>query len=258
MSQKLNKKRAPVFFAGHGSPMNAIEDNKFTRSLNKLGNSIEKPKAILAISAHWYTPYSAVSVHEKDELMYDMYGFPDKLYEVEYKAENSDFLISKLKSEFDYEKIEQRALDHGVWSILVHLFPDADIPVTQISINSSLSNKEHFELGRKLRSLRDDGIMIVASGNITHNLRLVNWRDNAKAENWALEFDKYIADAIVNKDFDSLIDVKNQYFSTAHPTIEHYIPLLYVAGAMEEDDKSSFIYEDIELGTMSMRSLLIE
>ncbi|WP_373072843.1 4,5-DOPA dioxygenase extradiol [Sulfurimonas sp.] len=251
-------KRAPAFFAGHGNPMNAIENNEFTRSLNSLGKSIEKPKAILAISAHWYVPYAAVSVHESDELMYDMFGFPDKLYEVEYKAENSDFLISKLQLEYEYVKVENRGLDHGVWSILVHLFPDADIPVTQISINSNLSLKEHYELGRRLSVLRDEGVMIIASGNVTHNLREVNWASGAKAESWAVDFDRYIADAIVNKDFESLIDVTSPYFNLAHPTIEHYIPLLYIAGAMNDEDESSFTYEGIELGTMSMRNWLVK
>ncbi len=257
MSHILNK-RAPALFVGHGNPMNAIENNEYTKSLSTLGESLVKPKAILAISAHWYVPYDAISVHEKDELLYDMYGFPDKLYEVEYKAENSDLLISKLKSKYDYAKVEERGLDHGIWAVLVHLFPDADIPVTQISINSNLSLREHYELGSKLSALRDDGVMIIASGNITHNLRLVNWNKSAKPETWAVDFDGYIAEATEHKDFESLIDVKNNNFSLAHPTIEHYIPLLYIAGASHVEDSSSFVYEDIELGTMSMRTWLLK
>jgi len=258
MSQVSNTKRAPAFFVGHGNPMNAIQDNEFTNSLSKVGRSLEKPKAILAISAHWHVPYSAISVHDKHELMYDMYGFPDKLYEVQYKAENSEFLISKLKSEFEYGKIENRGLDHGIWSILVHLFPKADIPITQISIDAKLSLEEHFELGKKLSALRDEGVMIVASGNVTHNLRMVNWNKSAKPESWAVDFDNYVTNAINKRDFESLINIKNQNFTLAHPTIEHYIPLLYVAGASHVEDESSFVYEGIELGTMSMRSWLLK
>jgi 4,5-DOPA dioxygenase extradiol len=249
--------KAPALFVGHGNPMNAIENNNFTRSLSNLEKNIKTPKAILVISAHWYEPYFALSIHN-GKLIYDMYGFPKELYDVKYHAKDSDFLISKLKSEFDYIKTENRGLDHGVWSILVHLFPNANIPITQISINSNLSLKEHYELGQKLSKLRDQNIMILASGNITHNLKMVNWQKNSKIQNWAIEFDKYIANAICNKDFDSLINIKNRYFSIAHPTIEHYIPLLYIAGAMKKDDDSQFIYEDIELSSISMRSWLLD
>lgn len=259
MSQIIkNTNRAPAFFVGHGNPMNAIENNDFTRSLSNLGKSLDKPKAILAISAHWYMPYSAVSLNKKEKLVYDMYGFPDKLYDVKYEVDNSEFIISKLKSICKKIRVEDRGLDHGVWSILVHLFPDADIPVTQFSINSDLNFKEHFELGETLRELRDEGVMIIGSGNITHNLHMVNWSKNAKAEAWALDFDNYIKESVLKRDFEALIDIQShKYFDIAHPTLEHYIPLLYVLGSIYKEDSINFIYEEIEMGTMSMRNLLL-
>ena len=252
-------KRAPAFFVGHGNPMNAIDNNAFTESLRTLGESIEKPKAILVISAHWSTPYSAITMHASDELMYDMYGFPDALYKVEYPAPNADFLVADLQKLFSDIHVEDRSLDHGVWSVLVHLFPDADIPVMQLSINSTLSMQEHFEFGRAIRRLREHGVMIIGSGNITHNLRDMKAQEDASVVSWAEEFDDFVKNAILQQDYDSLISFQNKqrYAQHAHPTAEHYIPLLYIAGSSYDDDKSTFIYENIEHGTLSMRSWLL-
>jgi len=252
-------KRAPALFVGHGNPMNAIDNNTFTKALKTLGKVIEPPKAILVISAHWSTPYNAINIHQSDELMYDMYGFPDALYEVEYPAPNADFLISDLQKMFLDIQVEDRSLDHGVWSVLVHLFPDADIPVMQLSINSALSMQEYFEMGRKIRRLREHGVMIIGSGNITHNLRDMEAKEDAPVVSWAEEFDDFVKNAILQRDYDSLIHFqkKQRYAQHAHPTTEHYIPLLYIAGSAYDNDKSRFIYENIEHGTLSMRSWLL-
>lgn len=252
-------KRAPAFFVGHGSPMNAILDNSFTQSLNRLGSSIEKPDAILIISAHWTPPFAGVSHHQEDALVYDMFGFPEALYTLQYPAPNADFMVEKLSQLLPEPKIIQRGLDHGVWSVLRHLYPDADVPVIQLGINRTLSMQEHFESGRALRSLRDQGIMIIGSGNITHNLHDINPDPQAKVAEWTLEFDRFIADAITRKNYSALINFqkRQRYAEHAHPTTEHYIPLLYIAGAAFDEDQSSFPYQGFEHGTLSMRNWLL-
>ncbi|MDD2357872.1 MAG: 4,5-DOPA dioxygenase extradiol [Thiovulaceae bacterium] len=248
--------KAPALFLGHGNPMNAIDDNLFVTTLNRLGKTLPKPKAVLVISAHWTEPFSAVSLHES-ELLYDMYGFPRELYMVTYPAKNGDFLIPRLQNMIPDLRVEKRALDHGVWSVLLHLFPDADVPVIELCINSKFSMREHFEMGKALGVLREEGVMIVGSGNVTHNLREAVLGDkDASVDAWAKEFDSFVKDALVSHDFDALIDfeTRQRYAHLAHPTKEHYIPLLYIAGASMSDEKSRFVYEGIEHGNLSMRS----
>ncbi|WP_345980727.1 4,5-DOPA dioxygenase extradiol [Sulfurimonas sp. HSL3-2] len=249
-----------ALFIGHGNPMNAIEKNEFTDSLDRVGKTLTKPKAILVISAHWVTPYSAVALHSEDNILYDMYGFPKALYDVKYQVKNADFLIPELKRLIPSLRVESRDLDHGVWSVLLHLFPKMDIPVIQLSIDATLSMREHFELGRKLAVLRESDVMIIASGNVTHNLReAVLWDKDAPIAEWAEEFDGFIKDALLAREYDTLIEFekKQRYAHLAHPTTEHYIPLLYIAGAMQRGDESSFIYEGIEHGNLSMRSWMV-
>ncbi len=257
---QTTKKRAPAFFVGHGSPMNAIETNAFTQSLRTLGPTLPKPKAILVISAHWTPPYSGLSVHRSPELMYDFFGFAQALEEVTYPAENAEFLLPSMQALFAPLQVKERGLDHGAWSVLVHLFPNADVPVMQLGIKNDLSLREHFEVGKRLAALRDQGVMVIGSGNITHNLHEARMPKDAPAVPWAIEFDSFVKKAIEEKDFEALIDVENRqrYARLAHPTLEHYIPLLYVAGASFEDDTSRFIHEGIEHGSLSMRSWLLE
>ncbi len=252
-------KRAPAFFVGHGSPINAIMDNDFTRSLKAVGESIEKPKAILMISAHWTPPFYGVTVHESPTLMYDFFGFPEELERVQYPAPNAAFLTSDITGLFDELKVKNRPLDHGAWSVLLHMFPQADIPVMQFGIHRDLSLQEHFDLAKKLRSLRDQGVMIIGSGNVTHNLRLTDRSGEAKVVDWAEDFDGFVKESILNRDFEALVafDKANEYATIAHPTLEHYIPLLYVAAVSDERDKSQFPYEAIDYGTLSMRSWLL-
>ena len=252
--------KAPVFFIGHGTPRNAILKNDFTNSLSQLGKELKKPKAILLISAHWLTKDNAVSVHSSTNLVYDLYGFPSEIYELKYPAQNANFLTPKLKEIFNSLEVLDRGLDHGSWSVLLHLFPDADIPVMQLAINANLSMKEHFEVGQKIAQLRDEGVMIIGSGNVTHNLSQTTPNANSEVVPWAEEFDEYVKEALLSRDFDSLINIEQKNGNTrlAHPTLEHYIPLLYVAGASSEKDKSKFVYENIEHGSLSMRSWLLE
>jgi 4,5-DOPA dioxygenase extradiol len=255
-----NVQRAPAFFVGHGSPMNAIDNNAFTNSLGELGKTLPRPKAILIVSAHWLSPHDAVSVHdESEELIYDMFGFPDALYDVEYPAPNADFLASDMQNMLRSLKVEERSLDHGAWSVLLHLYPKADIPVMQLAINQYLTMKEHFEMGRKIRTLREHGVMIIGSGNVTHNLQDIKVQKDAPVALWAQEFDNFVKNAIIKQDFDALIDYKNRqaHARHAHPSAEHYIPLLYVAGSTYSDDTSEFIYEGFEHGSLSMRNWLL-
>ena len=252
-------KRAPALFIGHGNPMNAIQNNLYADTLKNIGETVQKPDAILMISAHWTTPYSAVSSHS-ETLMYDMYGFPDALYKVSYKVKNADFLLPQLQAIIPSLKVEKRDLDHGVWSVLVHMYPDADIPVVQLSINTTLSMQEYFDLGCSLAVLRDSGMMIMGSGNITHNLsRAVLSQKDAPIDLWAQEFDLFVKDALDKRDFAALINIQTaqRYARLAHPSLEHYLPLLYIAGALQEDDKSEFIYEGFEHANLSMRSWMV-
>lgn len=259
-AKQTTEKRAPAFFVGHGSPMNAIESNAFTQSLHTLGKTLLKPKAVLVVSAHWTPPYTGVSVHRSPELVYDFFGFPEALSEVQYPAPNAAFLVPSMQKLFAPLRVEERPLDHGAWSVLLHLFPDADLPVMQLGIRRDLSLREHFEVGKKLAALRDQGVMVIGSGNITHNLSEIRMPQDAPAVNWATEFDLFVKKAVEERDFEALIDVENRqrYARVAHPTLEHYIPLLYVAGASLEEDESSFVYEGMEHGSLSMRSWLLQ
>jgi len=252
-------KKAPVLFAGHGSPMNAILQNDFTASLNKLGKTLEQPKAILVVSAHWMIPYYSVSIHTTSELIYDMYGFPEDLYKIQYPAPNAEFLFPMIKKIFPHIKITDRGLDHGSWSILKHLYPNADTPIMQLGINTNLSLKEHFEMGRGIAKLREMGVMIIGSGNVTHNLSDFTREENAPISEWAKSFDEFIKVAIEKRNFETLIDFRNRhkYSHHAHPSLEHYIPLLYIAGASNENDISSFPYEGFQHSTLSMRNWLL-
>jgi len=239
--------------------MNAIENNDFTRSLHDLGEELKKPKAVLMVSAHWTPPYFGVSLHQDSGLKYDFFGFPKELEEVQYPAKDALFLLPTLQKLFTPLEVKERGLDHGAWSVLVHLFPDADIPVMQLGINSHLSLGEHLEVGKRLKLLREQGVMIIGSGNITHNLQEARMPKDAPAVTWAVDFDEYVKKAIVERDFGALIDVeeRNRYTRLAHPTLEHYIPLLYVAGSAFDDDESRFVYEGMEHGSLSMRSWLL-
>jgi 4,5-DOPA dioxygenase extradiol len=245
---------APALFVGHGSPMHAIEKDEFSKRLFEFAQSVEKPKALLVISAHWVEKGFHAAGHS-DELLYDMYGFPRELYEVRYPAANADFLLAKLQ-ELGFKQC-QRDMDHGVWSVLVHMFPNADIPVVQIALNKSLTLFEHYETARKLRMLRESGIMIVASGNVTHNLNQLHFNEKeGSILHWAQSFDAFIANAVSVHNIEALFHFQSMHYSAplAHPTIEHYLPILYAQGAAYEEEKANFLYEGIWYGSLSMRS----
>ena len=251
----------PVLFLGHGNPMNAIENNAFTKSLNKLGESLPRPQAVLMISAHWETNGIYVTGMEKPKTIHDFGGFPQKLFEVQYPAPGAPEIAKSVSNEIEKPNIEidmdKWGLDHGTWSVLKHIFPNADVPVFQLSLDRTKPMAFHFEMGQKLKYLREQGVMIIGSGNIVHNLREVNWKPDAKPYEWAMEFDKWVKDRIDQKDYKSLFQdaLNSQAGKLSIPTLEHYLPLLYTLGASDESDKLTYDYEGIEMSSISMRCL---
>jgi 4,5-DOPA dioxygenase extradiol len=256
--------KMPLLFIGHGSPENAIQMNEFTSTWKELGLNILKnyvvPKAILIISAHWMTDGLQVTGMEKPETIHDFYGFPEDMYEIQYRANGSPEIANLIQSELMPTKVkisQEWGLDHGAWSFLIHMFSNADIPVLQLSLDGKLTTKEHYEIGKKLSKLRDQGILIIGSGNIVHNLREIDF--GGEPFEWAIEFDNYVKEALLKKDFQALINYRNSKVSEiAHPTNEHYLPLLYVVGAADlESEKIEFYNEKIVYGSLSMRCLII-
>jgi 4,5-DOPA dioxygenase extradiol len=253
--------KMPVLFVGHGSPMNAIEDNAFTRTWSHVGKQLPKPKAILSISAHWYTELTRISDVQNPRLVYDMYGFPPKLYEVKYPVKGAPELANQLKDLLGDQVVvdNQWGIDHGTWSVLVHLFPDADVPVVQLSIDQTLSPEQHFKLAETLKELRNEGIMILGSGNIVHNLHKVNWGMQGGYE-WAYAFDVYIKSNIVSGKFENVIAYERAGSShkEAFYTLEHFLPLLYVLGCVAETDALTVFNDVCTLGSISMTGYLFK
>lgn len=248
--------KMPAMFCAHGSPMNMINANDYTRAMRALSAKLPKPKAVVMISAHWVTDGLFISSAAKQETIHDFYGFPKELYEMKYPARGEPTLANRLVkelSDFGAKADEQRGLDHGGWSVMKFLFPDADVPVFQISLNKRMSPREHFELGAKLSRLRDKGIMIIGSGDIVHNLWEIDANPNAKTAPWAIEFESKIKAALVTKDYDTLINYLDigEAAKLSCPTSEHYLPLLYIAGAAQYE-QLGFYYEGFEHGTISL------
>jgi 4,5-DOPA dioxygenase extradiol len=254
-------KKMPVLFIGHGSPMNAIEDNEYSRGWIEIAKKIPKPEAILCVSAHWYTSGTKVSDAAKPETVYDMYGFPDELYQVTYNAPGAPELAHQIKSMIsNHVEIDNSwGIDHGTWSVLHRMYPKADIPVLQLSVDSLTSFDAHFKIGRELSSLREKGVLIVGSGNIVHNLGMAKWGMDS-GFSWADEFDNYIKDKIINRQYEDVINYGNAGKSSemAFFTPEHFYPLLYALGASSEEDKLTIFNESRTMGSISMTSYLFE
>lgn len=253
--------RMPALFVGHGSPMNAIEDNEYSNSWEEIGKHIAKPEAILSVSAHWFTKGTKITDAPKPKVVYDMYGFPDALYRINYQPNGSPELAHKTMSLISSEvKIDNSwGIDHGTWSVLCRMYPKADIPVFQLSVDENASAETHFNIGRELASLRDEGVMIFGSGNVVHNLSQVNW-DMEGGYSWALEFDEYIKDKIISGQYDSVLDYSKAGSSAelAFHTPDHFNPLLYVLGASNKSDKLTVLNDSCTLGALSMTSYLFE
>ncbi|NMA65098.1 MAG: 4,5-DOPA dioxygenase extradiol [Clostridiaceae bacterium] len=254
--------KMPVIFAGHGSPMNAIEDNDYSRTWRDIAKRIPKPEVIISISAHWYTKGTKIMNDEVPETIYDMYGFPKELYEIVYNAPGSPG-IAKIAKELISKETEYDnswGIDHGTWSILVHMYPKRDIPVFQISIDAYSPPETHYKIGRELKCLREKGVLLFGTGNIVHNLRLVDWHMGSKGFDWAYEFDDYIYENVMNKNHDKILNYDEMCSSAKHavPTPDHFYPLLYVLGATDEEDKVSVFNKSCELGSLTMTGYLFE
>ncbi len=255
-------KKMPVIFVGHGSPMNAIEENQFVEEWKKLKNIIPTPKAILSVSAHWFTRGSRIMTSREPKLIYDMYGFPEELYKIVYATKGAPQVANEVCSLLTREVTEDNSwgIDHGTWSVLRRIYPKADIPVLQLSIDANATAREHYEMGQELRKLREQGILIFGSGNVVHNLARVNWDMEQEGFDWAETFDRYIMEAIQLKNHDAVIDYKQAGSSAnlSFTTMEHFAPLLYVLGASMMKDQITVFNQSCVLGSLSMTSYLFE
>jgi 4,5-DOPA dioxygenase extradiol len=248
----------PALFIGHGNPMNAIEDTEFSRAWAEVARSLPKPHAVLCVSAHWETEGTRVTAMEQPKTIHDFYGFPPALFEKQYPAPGSPELARMTVETLRESHVgldSERGLDHGAWAVLCQMYPKADVPVVQLSLNERKPPAFHYELGRELRALRKKGVLIIGSGNIVHNLREMAWEDTAY--DWALEFDAKMKDLILAGDHKAIVDYSKLGRSArlAVPTLDHYLPLLYVLGAQDKADSVGFFADKVTLGSMSMRSV---
>lgn len=256
--------KMPVLFLGHGSPMNAIEENEFVQSFRKLGNELEKPKAILCVSAHWETNGTYVTAMPDPKTIHDFYGFPKELFDVQYPAPGSPEIAKETKNiitKTDVQLDDKWGLDHGAWSVIKHMYPNADIPVIQMSIDRSKPAKYHFELAQELGKLRNKGILIVGSGNIVHNLRMVAWNklNDTYGFDWALEANQKMKSFILNKEYEKLLNYSKQgeAFNLAIPTPEHYLPMIYAIALQGKNEEVEFFNDKPVGGSLTMTSLKI-
>ncbi len=252
--------KMPVLFVGHGSPLNAIEDNHYTRTWRDLATSIAKPEVILSISAHWYTQGTRINNEAYPKTIHDMYGFPPELYQEQYKAAGSPDLARRCKALIRKETIYDNSwgIDHGSWSVLVHMYPDRDIPVLQLSLDGTAPPEAHYKIGKELSSLRQQGVLILGSGNIVHNLRLLDWNKAKQGFAWADEFDEFIYENIMGKQHEKILQFREQGASArlAVPTPDHFYPLLYTLGAVDESDSISCYNKSADMGSLTMTSYL--
>lgn len=263
MMKKDTQSSMPVLFVGHGNPMNSINDNQYTRGWAELGKALPRPRAILAISAHWYTAETSVTVMQSPRTIHDFYGFPDELFQIEYPAAGAPELaeqVADLLSPDSVNPDHQWGLDHGTWSALRHIYPQALVPVIQLSLNSNKNSEEHFRLGQKLQQLRKEDVLIVASGNVIHNLTGFNWTNpTIEPPGWALDFEEWNRSKLLAGEPTTLIDylTTGKMATLSAPTPDHYLPLLYLAALQEPADEVSFPVEGFDGGTMSMLSVLL-
>jgi 4,5-DOPA dioxygenase extradiol len=253
----------PTIFFGHGNPMNAVSKNAYTDGWAATGRSIPRPRAVLAVSAHWYIPGCGVTANAAPPTIHDFGGFPQELYEVAYPAPGSPELARRVKnllSPLEVPLDESWGIDHGTWSVLTHVFPDADIPVVQLAIDERQPPSFHHELGKRLAPLREEGVLVVGSGNLVHNLHSYAWgRDGVNAYDWAVRFEERVRDLLLAGDDAPIVAYEGlgRDATLSVPTPDHYLPLLYVLGLRRKDDPISFPVEGVDGGSVSMLSVRI-
>jgi 4,5-DOPA dioxygenase extradiol len=260
-----NTEKMPVLFLGHGSPMNAIEENQFVTGFRNVAKTLPKPNAILCVSAHWFTKGTKVTAMEMPQTIHDFGGFPQELFNVQYPAKGSPELAQithELLLPTPVELDHEWGLDHGAWTVIKHLYPNADIPVIQLSIDYTKSAQYHFELAQKLQALRNKGILIIGSGNIVHNLRLVDFanfdRDNYGYD-WAIEARETVNNYLIDGNYKPLIeyDKQSKALQMAIPSPDHYLPLIYTLGLQQKGESISLFNDKLVAGSLSMTSLKI-
>jgi 4,5-DOPA dioxygenase extradiol len=260
-----NTEKMPVLFLGHGSPMNAIEENEFVRGWRTIGKSLPKPNAILCVSAHWETRGTYVTAMDRPKTIHDFGGFPKELFEVQYPAPGSPDLANEVKNLIKKTETgldEKWGLDHGCWSVIKHLYPKADIPIIQMSLDYYQSPQYHYDLAKELLPLRNKGVLIIGSGNMVHNLSLVNWKkidEPGFGYDWAIEANEKMKKFILSNDHKSLIDYKSQgrAFTLAIPSPDHFLPLLYSLSLKEADEKISLYNDKAVAGSLTMTCIKI-
>ena len=254
--------RMPAVFFGHGSPMNALEQNRYTETWRRIGASIPKPKAILCVSAHWMTRGTAVTAMDKPRTIHDFGGFPQELFEIQYPAPGSPPLAARVRellAPVDVRLDQSWGLDHGTWSVLAHVFPDANVPIVQLSLDANQPPRYHYELGARLAPLRDEGVLIVGSGNVVHNLGRIQWAEDAKPYDWAVRFNETVRAHLAAREHQALIDCLSLGSDArlSVPTPEHYLPLLYVIATQGKNETESLPVDGIELGSIGMLTAIV-
>lgn len=259
----MTSHRQLAVFAGHGSPMYAIEPNRYTAAWSALGKSLKRPDAILVISAHWVTRGVWVTAMSKPKTIHDFGGFPQALFDIQYPAPGSPALADRVQELFNVPVVLEEnewGIDHGAWSVLKYLYPEADVPVVQLSLDGSMSASEHYELAKQLRPLRNENILILSSGNVVHNLRTIHWQEDAKPYPWAKEFNDFFISEIIANHHQTLIDWE-EYGDAARmsiPTAEHYWPALYTLALQEEGERVQIYTDGIEMSSISMLGFSIQ
>ncbi len=261
--------KMPVLFVGHGSPMNAVLDNDFTRSLARWGQGLSKPQAILVISAHWLTDGTYVNCSSKPRMIYDFYGFPAELYRLRYNVSGSssyaDLVVEAMKGS-QVKCNDEWGLDHAAWVILRHMYPEADIPVFEMSIDYSPFNEwrpksleYYYNMAKGLVNLRKKGVLIMGSGNIVHNLGLIDFDMNAKPFDWAVAFDEKVKQSLLNRNHRQLLNylTLGQEAMLSVPTLDHYLPMIYAIALQGEKERLKFVYEGFQHGSVSMRAFQV-
>lgn len=260
---KVSSDLMPLMFIGHGNPMNALWDNDFTQHLQQIGKSIDKPKAILVVSAHWLTKGTHVSINPNPETIHDFGGFPQALFDVQYPAKGAPDIAKEVAKNVTYTKIhevDEWGLDHGAWTVLKFIYPEADVPVFQLSIDITKGPEYHYQLAKQLAFLRKRGVLIMGSGNIVHNLRRVDFHNiQAPVYDWAAEFDTLVKEKILSGDHQPLLDYQKQGTSAqiSVPTNDHYLPMLYILGLADKKEEIKFTYEGFQNASISMRSFRV-
>ena len=259
----MTSHRQPAVFAGHGSPMYALEPNRFTEAWANLAKSLKRPDAVLVISAHWVTRGVWVTAMPKPKTIHDFGGFPQELFDIQYPAPGSPALADRVKELLNVPVVLEEnewGIDHGAWSVLKYMYPHADVPIVQLSLDGSRSARAHYELAKQLRPLRDENILILSSGNVVHNLRMIDWHDNAVPHVWAKVFNQFFISEIRADHHEPLIDWE-RYGDAAHlaiPTAEHYWPALYTLALQEDGEHAKVFVDGIEMSSISMLGFSIQ